>query len=234
MPLKRQEQTVMDLEYLKKLSSGFLAGCDEVGRGPIAGPVVAATASIDCTDEKLLTILKDKGITDSKKLTSKKRRLILNALEIDIEAVVANQKYSRSLNNVSFQFCLREISPSLIDEINILNASLKAMSDSAVKCVGNHSGILLVDGNRIPSELPANFQAIPIVKGDSKSVLIGLASIIAKEYRDHLMMEMDQKYPGYGFANHAGYPTVKHLDCVKKLGPCPIHRRSFKGVKEYF
>ncbi len=131
------------------------------------------------------------------------------------------------------QIYLYECDREVIDEINILQASLLSMKNCAHKLSAKRRTRALFDGNKIPSEMAKNISCEAIVKGDSKSALIGLASIFAKEYRDNLMEKYSLKYPGYGFEKHAGYPTKKHLEAIKKLGVTPIHRRSFKGVKEY-
>jgi ribonuclease HII len=203
-------------------------GCDEVGRGPIAGPVVGCAVSLSETP-KLMNFLKNLNVTDSKKLTEKKRKNILAELGVDLENLVPDKSYK---NHHGFMFCLQSIDEKTIDEINILQASLLAMKNSAIKILSDEKSIL-IDGNKVfqIDGFKGNVEAI--VKGDSKNMAIALASIIAKEYRDELMKKFDQKYPGYGLASHAGYPTKAHKEAVKKLGVLPIHRRSFKGVKEY-
>jgi ribonuclease HII len=175
--------------------------------------------------------LRELGVTDSKKLSQKKRKKILADLEIDTNSLKSTF-FERK--NFSFSYAIREVSPTLIDEINILNASLKAMAGSFTECHQEGSrGRLLIDGNKIPRELPLEVKAEAIIKGDSKSLLIGLASIIAKEYRDDLMEKMAEDYPGYGFEAHAGYPTIRHREAIEELGITPIHRLSFKGVREF-
>lgn len=213
----------------------LIIGLDEVGRGPLAGPVVGCAVSFN-SSENLLNILNSflgLGITDSKKLNQKKRLAILDSLKIDIKNIKPNEAYQSKY----FSFCLFEHSPQMIDEINILNAALDAMKLSAIKLMqiskmNNEDAILLIDGNKKLKELD-HIEQRPIVKGDSKSVLIGLASIIAKEYRDLLMAKMDEIFPQYGFKKHAGYPTKKHKEAIKIYGPTEIHRKTFGGVKEY-
>lgn len=213
----------------------FLAGCDEVGRGPLAGPVVAATTYLNYSrqaeTEELFEKLRDLGVTDSKKLSQKRRVSILNDLEIDLGCL---KKIISKSRKFSLSYAIAEIPPTKIDEINILNASLKAMADSFSEChqMGKE-GRLLIDGNKVPLGLPKNIETEAVVKGDSKSLLIGLASIIAKEYRDNLMEKMGKDYPGYGFEKHAGYPTAFHREAIEKLGISPIHRLTFKGVREF-
>lgn len=207
-----------------------LIGCDEVGRGPIAGPVNGCAVSIEMENKKLLTILLEMGVTDSKKLTHKKRTLILEKLGIELNQIKMDHVYEIKFREYSFSFCISEHSPKVIDRINILQASLSCMKNACSVLVKNKTKIL-IDGNKI-FELE-NIDTEAVVKGDSKSIVIGLASIIAKEYRDLLMTKLDKKYPGYGLARHAGYPTEFHREAVIKLGVTPIHRKTFKGVKEY-
>ena len=176
----------------------LVAGIDEVGRGPLAGPVVTACVSIP--KSKLVL-----GVDDSKKLSEKKREAIFDAL---VEAA----DYCET--------CF--IGPDVIDEINILNATKRAMET----CGANFRGIFLIDavtGLRLPCE------ARPIVHGDAISYSIGAASIVAKVTRDRYMIELDKKYPMYGFARNKGYGTQEHIAALKKYGPCPEHRRSFIG-----
>lgn len=186
----------------------FVAGTDEVGRGPLAGPVVAAAVILPQDFDHSIFI-------DSKALSHKKRLALLETLrEIDAQigiGVVSEQK---------------------IDEINILQASLLAMKKSiqALSRKYQKPDFLLVDGKfTVPMRLP---QAA-LIKGESKSASIAAASIVAKEHRDALMAKLDAQYPQYGFAQHSGYPTKKHREVLAKIGPCPHHRTSFKGVKEY-
>jgi ribonuclease HII len=211
-------------------------GTDEVGRGPLAGPVISCTviAPIDLKWEESLEVLSEIGVCDSKKLTEAKRQKVLSELEIDYENIQLNKVYS----NYYFQFVVTEADHDLIDEINIHHASLRAMQIGIEKLMRGQKdkALVLVDGKWKPkvSEKLAN-QIIqePIIKGDSKSLMIGIASIIAKEYRDSLMKKMDLKYPGYGLGGHSGYPTPKHKAAIEELGPSPIHRKTFKGVREF-
>lgn len=228
------ESQVFDLERFNS-GENFLAGCDEVGRGPLAGPVVAATVYIESQylNSDNLNLLLELGITDSKKISAKKRAKIISDLKIDISK--PNQKLILEINkNFKVFFSIREISSELIDELNILRASLLAMSLSFKDCKKKEDkGRLLIDGNKL-LELDDEMTLEEfVIKGDTKSVIIGLASIIAKEYRDQLMKNLGLKYPGYGLEGHAGYPTKAHREAIKSLGITPIHRKSFKGVKEY-
>lgn len=212
---------------------GFLSGVDEVGRGPLAGPVVAACVLISNISNDVLEILSELGVADSKKLTHKKRNLILEKL--GITQLQINKKFKIKILNEEIEYSINEVSERKIEEINILEASLLAMKNS-YNILGkdyDHDGILLIDGNKTPKNLPEELEAITVVKGDSKSLIIGLASIIAKVYRDNLMENMGREFPGYGLEKHAGYPTKAHMEAIKELGPTIHHRKTFKGVKEY-
>lgn len=178
---------------------GFICGIDEVGRGPLAGPVYAAAVVLP-KDSKILYL------NDSKKLTAKKREELYDVIMKEAVSV-----------GIGFR------SPERIDEINILQATYEAMRDA----VGNLSvkpDVLLNDAVTIPG-LP--MKQVPIIKGDAKSVSIAAASIIAKVTRDRLMEEYDKKYPGYDFASNKGYGSESHIRALKEIGPCEIHRRSF-------
>lgn len=222
----------IDIDNLKYRK---LAGCDEVGRGPLAGPVVAATVFIHILDqseaETFLCKLRELGVTDSKKLTAKKRRKILDELDIDLS--LANQLVKISYKEFKLSYSIREVSETKIDEINILNASLLAMRNSFMDCYDLGKAKLLIDGNKELNDIPEDVDMEAVIKGDSKSVLIGLASVIAKEFRDDLMKRLSLEYPGYGLEKHAGYPTKMHKEAIVALGITPIHRKSFKGVKEF-
>ncbi|WP_299948505.1 ribonuclease HII [uncultured Ruegeria sp.] len=186
------------------LARGYLriAGVDEVGRGPLAGPVVAAAVVLNPDD------IPD-GLNDSKKLTAK-RRVGLDA-ELQDRAQVA----------------IAEASVAEIDEHNILRASHLAMT-RAVAALDPAPDFLLIDGNMIPRGMKLSSQAV--VKGDARSVSIAAASIVAKIWRDRLMVDLAQQHPGYGWEANAGYPTKQHRDALQNLGVTPHHRRSFKPV----
>ena len=187
--------------------SGFIyiAGIDEAGRGPLAGPVVSAAVILP-------TCFSVSGVTDSKKLTPRKRQRLYAAIYEQAVAVG-----------------IGIVDPVEIDRINILQAALLSMSIS-VKNLDPPPDYLLIDGPAsIPSDLPQN----PIPKGDSRSISVAAASIVAKVTRDNLMEVYHQDYPHFGFAKHKGYPTRAHKAAIKKFGYCPIHRLSFKGVKEF-
>ncbi len=208
----------------------YLLGSDEVGRGPLAGPVVAASVAVKRENIGAFTELASAlGITDSKKLSEKKRTHILAALEINLERLRANQIYHHQL----FSYSLGELSPQEIDQHNILKASMMAMDQSRQKLALGGRVMWLVDGNRAPAQATDFLEISCVVKGDQKSLCIALASIIAKSYRDLLMQKLGELYPGYGLESHAGYPTAIHREAIRSIGPSPVHRQSFKGVKEY-
>ena len=184
----------------------YICGIDEVGRGPLAGPVVAGAVILPKSCDILY-------INDSKKLSEKKREELY---EIIMEKAVA--------------CAVGYASPERIDEINILQATYEAMREAIGK-LSPQPDILLNDAVTIPG---IDIRQIPIIKGDAKSISIGAASIIAKVTRDRLMVEYDSVFPEYGFASNKGYGSQAHIDALKKYGPTPIHRRSFIGnfVKE--
>ncbi|WP_372654463.1 ribonuclease HII [Halobacteriovorax sp.] len=223
---------MFDLEKLENYD--VLSGCDEVGRGPLAGPVVGCCVLIErefLTQENL-SYLFELGVTDSKKLTTKKRKKLLEVLNIDHFKV--NEVNTHHINNsFSISFSVRELSNELIDDVNILQASLMAMGSAFLDCDLGKKSKLLIDGNKTLNLNKEMVDEEAVVKGDSRSVVIGLASIIAKEYRDDLMIEFSKKYPQYGLEKHAGYPTKAHKEAIVQFGITPIHRKSFKGVKEY-
>ncbi len=219
----------------------FMAGTDEVGRGPLAGPVVAACVSLhfkNYDDKELKKILKNwelLGINDSKKITHGKRLAILSEMPFSNGPMIINQIYTHHYSkNIILKILIKEISPKIIDEINILNASLKAMEEAVHgSCEMDKMGLVLIDGNKKFKSLSPRVQLEPIVKGDSKSLLVGLASVVAKEYRDQLMKKYNEIYPGYSWSSNAGYGTAKHLEAIGLLGITDIHRKTFAGVKEY-
>jgi ribonuclease HII len=177
----------------------YLAGTDEAGRGPLAGPVVAAAVILpnDFYDER---------INDSKKLSANLREELFDVIK---------------KNALAYSYI--EISHTKIDKINILNASLLAMKTSITK-LDIQPHIILVDGNK---SFSYNSDVITIVKGDSKSLSIASASIIAKVVRDRIMMKHAMKYPQYGWQTNKGYPTTEHIEAVLKYGTCPLHRKTF-------
>ena len=204
---RRRETAQEKLERLTALERGLwaegrvVAGIDEVGRGPLAGPVVTACVSIP--RDRLVM-----GVDDSKKLSEKRREALFPLLT---EAA----DYAET--------CF--IWPEEIDEINILNATKKAMETCAANFCGDIILVDAVQGLRLPC--PAR----SLIHGDALSYMIGAASIVAKVTRDRYMVELDEKYPMYGFARNKGYGTAEHIAALKQYGPCPAHRRSFiRGI----
>lgn len=183
----------------------FVAGVDEVGRGPLAGPVVAAAVILDPNQPI-------EGLMDSKKITENRREVL--AEEIKEKALA---------------WAITRVDIDVIDDINILQASLRAMSIS-VADLEQQPDFVMIDGNKIPSDLGIDAEAV--VKGDDRVPCISAASIIAKVARDKEMVEMDSQYPGYGFAKHKGYPTKVHMEALQELGVTDIHRRSFGPVRK--
>ncbi|WP_170398177.1 ribonuclease HII [Ruegeria arenilitoris] len=197
--------TTPDYEIEKAAAAqGYLriAGVDEVGRGPLAGPVVAAAVILNPSD------IPD-GLNDSKKLTAKRRAALEAALREKAEIAIADASVAE------------------IDQHNILRASHLAM-ERAVAALDPPPDYLLIDGNMIPRGLTIPSQAV--VKGDAHSVSIAAASIVAKNWRDQLMVDLAQQHPGYGWETNAGYPSKQHKDALQNLGVTPHHRRSFKPV----
>ncbi len=192
---------VPKLDYENKhLSKGakYIAGVDEVGRGPLAGPVVCASVIMNLED-----IIE--GIDDSKKVSAKKREALYDIIK---EKAIA------------YSIC--EISPEEIDEINILNATKKCMK-TAVESLAVTPDLVLIDAVNLDLKVPTE----SIIKGDLNSYTIGAASILAKVYRDRLMEEYAKEFPEYGFERNAGYGTKEHIDKIKEIGPCKIHRKTF-------
>lgn len=202
--LDAYKKELVRCEALKKYereyeNCGLICGIDEVGRGPLAGPVVAGAVILPKDCDILY-------INDSKKLSEKKREELY---EVIMErAVAVGIGYS---------------TPERIDEINILQATYEAMRE-AIRALAVEPDVLLNDAVTIPQ---VNIRQIPIIKGDAKSISIGAASIVAKVTRDRLMVQYDEIYPEYGFASNKGYGAQTHIEALKKYGPCPIHRRSF-------
>lgn len=192
------QEDLFGKEDVRKL---IVAGSDEAGRGPLAGPVVAATVILP--DDFPTSIL-----NDSKKLSKAKRE--------EAENVIKERALSYGIYSVS---------PEIIDQINILQASLLAMKESyRIAAAKIKPDILLVDGNKEPN---VEISVKAIVKGDTKIPEIMAASILAKCHRDRIMEDYDRLYPGYGFSKHKGYPTKEHYEALKKYGPTPIHRFTF-------
>lgn len=199
---KERERTEQMKIYEHKYEDlGWICGIDEVGRGPLAGPVVAGAVILP-RDSKIL------HLNDSKQLTAKKRGELYDV--IMREAVAVGIGYA---------------SPARIDEINILQATYEAMRE-AISKLSVKPDVLLNDAVKIPQ---VDIRQVPIIKGDAKSVSIAAASIVAKVTRDRLMEEYDKVLPGYGFASNKGYGSAEHIAALKEIGPSPIHRQSFIG-----
>ena len=212
----------------------WIIASDEAGRGPLAGPVVAGSVAmrIDCPVQavKRLARLRRLGIKDSKITNHEKRCELLAKLQWQS----GKPALTRQAIGDGLIAAWSEVSSQEIDTINILQASLKAMSLCAqlVASSENEPVIWLVDGNRAPANVN-DWCIHPVVDGDAKSVLIGLASVIAKDARDRLMQSYHELYPNFGLKQHMGYGTEAHRAAIAKYGPTPIHRQTFKGVREF-
>lgn len=178
----------------------YIAGVDEVGRGPLAGPVVCAAVIMPLDDEDLIV-----GIDDSKKVSEKNRKILSDRIKEKA---------------ISYSVC--RVEHDRIDEINILNATKECMKQ-AIETLSVRPEVVLIDA----VDLDCNVETRPIIKGDAKSYVIGAASIIAKVYRDQLMDEYGKLYPEYNFIKNKGYGTKEHITAIRTVGPCPIHRRTF-------
>ncbi len=199
-PVKEHERLEALRVYEREYGMyGLIAGVDEAGRGPLAGPVVAAAVILPPDTDIFY-------LNDSKKVPEKRRELLFD--EIREKAV---------------SYGIGIVGEARIDEINILQATYEAMRQ-AIASLQPVPGILLNDAVKIPEVETAQ---VSIIHGDAKSVSIAAASILAKVTRDRIMREMDERYPGYGFAKHKGYGTAEHMEAIRTLGPCPIHRRTF-------
>lgn len=203
---RQQEEPAADPEA-SCLAQGYqlIAGVDEAGRGPLAGPVVAAAVILPCSVEL-------PGLGDSKQLAAERR-----------------SRLAQQIRQSALAYKIVAVRAGLVDALGIQQASLLAMS-RAVASLSRQPEIVLVDGPwRLPLELPQ----IPVVKGDQRCRSIAAASILAKVYRDGLMQLYHRLYPQYNFAGHKGYATPEHLAAIRRWGPCPLHRRTFQGVKEW-
>ena len=204
---KRAEHFI-EMQYYERLAykegASFIAGVDEVGRGPLAGPVVAAAVILPKNIEDL-------GFDDSKKLSASKREEIY-----------------RMIQEKAIAIGIGIVDVDIIDQVNIYQASRLAMQQ-AVSELKIQPDYLLIDAMKIDVNTPQ----IGIIKGDAKSISIAAASIVAKQVRDQMMQEFDELYPGYDFSNNAGYGTPKHLEGLKSKGICPIHRKTFAPIKDY-
>ena len=200
-PSSRSSHSLGDEANVKSI---FIAGVDEAGRGPLAGPLAVAAVILD-PDRPIA------GLNDSKKLSEAKREALYPQI---IERALA--------------YCIVLIEPDEIDRLNIFQATMAGMSRAVAGLTpGAHEA--LIDGNKLPKDLPCRGR--PIVGGDALEPAISAASILAKVSRDRLMVTLDAVHPGYGFAIHKGYPTPAHLTALQQLGPCVQHRRSFAPVR---
>ncbi|MCY1233509.1 Ribonuclease HII [compost metagenome] len=193
-------QLGLDFSLVEEL----VAGVDEVGRGPLCGPVVTAAVILDPARPIL-------GLNDSKKLSEARRDALFD-----------------EIREKALAWCIARAEVEEIDQLNILHATMLAMQ-RAVEGLSVTPKLALIDGNRCPK---LKVPSAPVVKGDSQVPAIAAASILAKVSRDREMAELDSIYPGYGIAGHKGYPTAVHLEALRRLGPTPIHRRSFGPVRE--
>ena len=196
--MKAEKDTLVFERELLASGAKLIGGMDEAGRGPLAGPVVAAAVVMPLDD-----VIED--VDDSKKLTEKKRERLFDEI---IKKALA--------------YKIVTVDEKVIDEINILNATKKAMTE-CVSGLSVRPDVVLVDAVKLSLDVPTK----AIIKGDALSYSIGAASILAKVYRDRLMQEYDAIYPWYGFAQNKGYGTKDHIDALKSVGPSPIHRRTF-------
>lgn len=200
----------MPLREEKKGRLLVVAGVDEAGRGPLAGPVAAACVVLPA--EYSLT-----GVKDSKKLSKSKR-----------------EELFPQIKDCALAYSVQFASAELIDQINIRQATIDAMRRAAIEVQASlnetHQAFFLIDGNM---KVGTGYPEESIIKGDSRLPCIAAASILAKVARDTIMEELDARYPQYGFALHMGYPTKLHRERIQQHGPCPEHRRTFKGVREF-
>jgi ribonuclease HII len=183
----------------------LIAGVDEVGRGPLAGPVVAAAVILPAG----VTL---PGLRDSKRLTPETR--------VELDGLIRRQ---------ALALAIREIGPRHIEHQGILAASLRAMA-RAVQALAPIPEMVLVDGHQ---PLPLTYPQQAVIKGDDRCPSIAAASVVAKVYRDRLMEALHRRYPQYNFARHKGYATAEHLEALRCWGPCVLHRRTFRGVREW-
>lgn len=209
---KVAEPVVGDVEKrLRDRGIETVIGVDEAGRGPLAGPVVAAAYWLSVDDLSAPAL---KGIDDSKRLNAARREECFDRLS---EALSA--------------FAIASSAATVIDELNVLNATFRAMEQAVTEVIDKTGGspdLVLIDGNLTIPSAPWRQQAV--VKGDQRSLAIAAASVLAKVSRDRVMCEAHEKWPQYGFASHKGYGTAQHREMLREYGPCPLHRRSFAGV----
>lgn len=193
-----------DFSIENEIGANFIAGCDEAGRGPLCGPVVAAAVIFPNRDIEIPVVIRD-----SKKMSAHQRA-------VAYDWITQNTIWATG-----------QCSPAEIDELNILWASMRAM-ERAVAGLGQTPELCLIDGNRVPK----NLRGRAVIKGDAKSLSIAAASIIAKETRDKIMQDLSVRFPEYGWNKNAGYPTAEHLSAIEKYGVTEYHRRTFGPVKK--
>ena len=191
------------MEIYDSINDGIIAGVDEVGRGPLAGPVIAAAVILNPENPI-------QGLVDSKKISEKKRNIL-----------------AKEIREKALAWAIGRAEHDEIDSLNILHASLLAMK-RAIESLSIKPELVLVDGLHCPDII---YKVEAVIKGDSKIPAISAASIIAKVARDSEMIALDSQYPGYGFSQHKGYPTKMHVNALKELGVSSIHRKSFAPVK---
>ncbi|MEE8471051.1 MAG: ribonuclease HII [Dehalococcoidia bacterium] len=204
-----QPPSFIEEESLRAQGYQLIAGIDEVGRGPLAGPVVAAAAILSVESRPSWL----RSVRDSKQLTSQKRELLFECIRKD-----------------SVAFGIGAALPRVIDAQGIVAATRLAMR-SAVENLSSLPDFLLIDALGLPA---LNLPQRSIIRGDNLSLSIAVASILAKVTRDRFMVKLDSLFPGYGFVRNKGYGTPEHLEGLRRLGPCPVHRKSFFPVREYF
>jgi ribonuclease HII len=203
MSAGRRERVVHGDLFAETWRGRRVCGADEAGRGPLAGPVVAAAVILD-------PVRPIDGLRDSKQLSPSRR-----------------DELAQHIRGRAMAWAIAEASVEEIDALNILQASLLAMR-RAIEALEPAAEFALIDGNQLPR---LRIEARAVVGGDALEPAISAASILAKQYRDRLMVGLDREFPGYGFAMHSGYPTAQHLDRLRALGPCAVHRRSFAPVR---
>lgn len=204
--LEAKYEAMLEFEHhYEELGYKVIAGIDEAGRGPLAGPVVAAACVLDPKNPIL-------GLDDSKKLSVKKREQLFEEIK---EKALA--------------YSVQRVEADVIDQINILEATKQCMRNCVAELLEGDlkPDLLLIDAVKLDG---TGLEVVPIIKGDAKSDSIAAASILAKVTRDRIMVEYDKEYPGYGFAAHKGYGTAAHYAAIREKGMCPIHRRSFLKV----
>ena len=203
MKLDKKERTQKLADYDRNIQQkyGIFCGIDEAGRGPLAGPVVVASCVMPLDEDKIIF-----GIDDSKKLTEKQR-----------------EELFEKIKQMAIEYSIQEVDEKTIDQINILQATKLGMK-KCIEGLEKKPNLALVDAVK---NIDSDVEQIAIIKGDGTSYSIAAASILAKVYRDKLMLELDAKYPEYNFKKHKGYGTKEHIDALKKFGPSKIHRKTF-------